>query len=496
VAARTALDELLTAARRRTIVQLAADHSSLALAAAFGAAAVLLLAGSQLLHPAWLIALALLAVVLFGRGIWRQLPDRYRLAQHIDRRLSLHDTLSTAVAFAGDASPITDIQRSIADRTAATLNAQQAVPLHWPKSLTATAAVLLVTVGLFVFRYGMTGSLDLKPSLVEIAFEPFFEKSPEQLAKNNAAKLPKQLQVPDQDGSNPESDPNPDSMQTDNMLNAGENGENGNSDAPGDVKSKATTPPGQQQTEGANQGEQSGQDSQNAGADNNQDKGSNDKKGQEGKQQQNQQGKQGNQQGQNSLMDKMKDAMSSLMNKLKGNEKQGDQQQQQAQQQQGSQQNAKAQGQKQGQNSQSQNQQQSDSGEQGEQQGEGQRADNQQSKGQQKSADAGGPKDGKSGVGQQDGNKDRREAEQLEAMGKISEIIGKRTQQLSGEMMVEVNSSKQGIRTPYSNQVATHSDTGGNVNRDEVPLIYRQYVQRYFEEVRPAKQPSAKGAKQ
>ena len=35
-------------------------------------------------------------------------------------------------------------------------------------------------------------------------------------------------------------------------------------------------------------------------------------------------------------------------------------------------------------------------------------------------------------------------------MGKISEIIGKRSANVSGEVTVEVNSSKQQIRTPYS----------------------------------------------
>src|SRR3712207_8585668 len=52
----------------------------------------------------------------------------------------------------------------------------------------------------------------------------------------------------------------------------------------------------------------------------------------------------------------------------------------------------------------------------------------------------------KTGMGKQDGDKALREAEQLAAMGKISEIIGKRAQQLSGEITVEVSSGKQGDR--------------------------------------------------
>ena len=84
-------------------------------------------------------------------------------------------------------------------------------------------------------------------------------------------------------------------------------------------------------------------------------------------------------------------------------------------------------------------------------------------------------------------------------MGKLSEIIGKRSQNLTGEIMVEVSSGKQQpLKTQYSDKRATHAEGGGEVHRDEVPLIYQQYVQQYFEEIRktPAKGKSATGASQ
>ena len=87
-------------------------------------------------------------------------------------------------------------------------------------------------------------------------------------------------------------------------------------------------------------------------------------------------------------------------------------------------------------------------------------------------------------MGKQDGDKSVREAEQLAAMGKISEIIGKRAANVSGEVMVEVASGKQQLKTQYSQRKATHGEAGGEINRDEVPLAYQQYVQQYFEEVR------------
>jgi hypothetical protein len=50
--------------------------------------------------------------------------------------------------------------------------------------------------------------------------------------------------------------------------------------------------------------------------------------------------------------------------------------------------------------------------------------------------------------------------------------------------MVEVASGKQQLKTQYSDRKATHVEAGGEINRDEVPLAYQQYVQQYFEEIR------------
>ena len=90
----------------------------------------------------------------------------------------------------------------------------------------------------------------------------------------------------------------------------------------------------------------------------------------------------------------------------------------------------------------------------------------------------------KSGMGKQDGDKDVKLAEQMAAMGKLSEIIGKRNEKLQGEVMLEVNSSKQALRTQYSQRNARHAESGAEIHRDEVPLVYQPYVQQYFEEVR------------
>jgi hypothetical protein len=64
---------------------------------------------------------------------------------------------------------------------------------------------------------------------------------------------------------------------------------------------------------------------------------------------------------------------------------------------------------------------------------------------------------------------------------------------VTGEVMVEVASGKQQLKTQYSQRSATHVEAGSQIDRDEVPLAYQQYVQQYFEEIR--KLPPGKATK-
>ena len=92
--------------------------------------------------------------------------------------------------------------------------------------------------------------------------------------------------------------------------------------------------------------------------------------------------------------------------------------------------------------------------------------------------------DAHSGIGRQDGDKDVKEAEQLQAMGKLAEIIGKRSANLTGDMTIETPSGKQQLKTAYSQKLGHHSDSGGEINRDEIPLADQQYIREYMELVR------------
>lgn len=117
----------------------------------------------------------------------------------------------------------------------------------------------------------------------------------------------------------------------------------------------------------------------------------------------------------------------------------------------------------------------------------------------EKESDLQAAKEGRSGIGKEDGSKELREAEQLAAMGKISEIFGKRSQNLTGEVMVEVPAAKQQkLRTAYSQQEAMHGEAGGEIHRDEIPLAYQRYVEQYFEQIHkaaPADLPEAQRAR-
>ena len=105
------------------------------------------------------------------------------------------------------------------------------------------------------------------------------------------------------------------------------------------------------------------------------------------------------------------------------------------------------------------------------------------------------PQDSKktgSGAGSQDGDKRIKDAEDQAAMGKITEILGKRSTNLTGEATVEVESTSQQLRTPYAQRAAQHAQSGGEINRDEIPVALQPYVQQYFEQVRKQAPPAKK----
>lgn len=462
---------------------------------------LLLLFGTQILNWYWLPAVFAVGLGVGAWRLWKSMPSAYQVAQRIDHSLHLHDALSTAFHFGTvTTEPVADGVRTAqarqAEEAARTVDLRAALPFVMPKTAYICGGLALVALTMFGIRYGMTQSLDLKPSLVAMAFDNFFAGSDVAAKKDGDNRYNKQQQR--QNGE--------DEIQ---KLNVQKNAEDRkeldpenaaqvhqNAETQGDPASDAKMQSKVDQQEMKAQGSEGEEKS-----DGEKGKNSPDQQGQQqseagdGKNDQSKEGQQrsAQQKGENSsLMDKLKDAMSNMLNKMKGQQK-GNQQQQQnqenaskdgsQQQQQGQKSGEQQAQQQQGQQSQGEAKDQNSEGKDGQQ---GQKSENAQGKAseskqnQQQSADA------KSGQGKQDGSKDLKDAEDQRAMGKLSELFGKRQQNVSGEVMIEVSSGKQQLKTQYSGNSGTHKEAGGEINRDEVPLIYQQYVEKYFDQIRKA----------
>ena len=497
-----ALAELIRRARRRHVTHIVLEQTFFGGAVALGGCIALLLFGTQILNGLWL---AVLFTASFLIGLYRaksRLLPPYRIAQVLDHRLHLQDALSTAFYFSQPndqrrGSPeLVERQRALAEEAARSAALKAGLPFVLPRSIYLGSGLAAVALTVFAVRYGVTHSLDLRPSLVQIAFNGL-------LGSLDVAANKKSLAGPKADSSRPketalgvdpwesktlDADGAPDAAL--NTVDTPDvNNQNSNTEANTKANGTKSKDPSDQEGESSGDSQQSpsGTDkmADNSAAPDKE--GGQHGKPKDGAQQDNKSGPSSS--GENSsLADKMRDALSNLMSKLKMQDKQG--QGKPGQQQQSSQQSAQ---QRQGKDDKGspQSGKQSDSASSQDQQGdqEGQsseKASSAQNKSGSKSSDKPPSQDGKSGIGKEDGDKSAKEAEQLAAMGKITEIIGKRAANMTGEVMVEVASGKQVLKTQYSQRKAAHGDAGGEINRDEVPLAYQQFIQQYFEEIHKA----------
>ena len=491
---------LVRLARRRLLRNELFAQGANSASAALAAFILLLLLGSEILN--WQIVAAV-PLAAFAAGLYlvrKRLPSRYVTAQIVDHRLSLSDTVSTAVFFsevkpdAAVSPEIRQAQREQAGRAAETADARRAVPYVMPRGAYVAGALLLVASSLFALRYGISRQLDLRRPLANFLPDSFGGgRNVKQAAQTR--RNPKQApQSPDENGT--ATDPNdeqgpgsedPAQMQTPTESEA-------QTASKGESKSAAG-----KKSEGDDEMATDDQDSNDGNTGKN---GEDAESGQQGENNQKQGNQQGNKQDPNannesSLMSKMKDAFQNLLSRVKPQQQQSNQQGAQDQQpnpgkpQQGSkQQNSKEGTPQQGQQGDAQD------GEEGQ---EAKNAENsQQGKGQGKSDSKQSSKQPGSGIGSQDGDKNIKTAEQLAAMGKITEILGKRSANLTGEATVEVQSTGQQLRTPYANKAGQHTQAGAEIPRDEVPVALQPMVQQYFEQIRkqaPPAQPATSTTK-
>ena len=470
------IQSVITGARRRAIVQLMLEQVSWGLAAGLAAFALLLLLGSEIFR--WYWPLLLLAVTA-GVGWWRsrgRVPEPYGVAQSVDAKLGLSDLVSTAY-FYGNQNPartpdpqFVAVLTERAEAAAAAADPREAFPMYWPRSAWAAAAALSLAVILFTVRYGVLRTFDLRAPLATVSFDTLTgapkpsPKSPGPMAQ----KLPDPfgLTVQDPEGTGVDekdtavqeslksvdvNDPNQvgrpgtgdQSKAGDQQDEAGDDSEDGEAASKGSKKS----PPG----EGA--GREAGDQAPK---------------------------QQGPPQKENSLMDKMRDALANMMDKLKMEPPGGESKQASSKGNQKGQQKGEKGPQQQGKSNQQGDPNDTQPGDQQSQSDASQQAKSNQAGNQEPPSNQ-----EKSGIGRQDGKKDTELAEQRDAMGKLSELLGKRALNVQAEVMVEVTNSKnQQLKTPYVNRTGRHMEAGSDLNRDEVPLHMQEYVQRYYEQVR------------
>jgi hypothetical protein len=484
------VEELIRRARRRLILNEALSQFARACAFAMGGLALILLTGTRFLEW-WTLTLFAAAGVAWGAAlVWRAVPDVYAAAVRVDETARLHDSLSTAIYFSQHESSCAEfqkIQRSQAEEAARGVNLASAVPYTFPKALYAMAALTLLASGLVAFRFASTKGLDLRAPITEVLFEDLAARpgdkahpsldAAQRKRLDDAESLLAKLGVP----IKPE-DKKDEAALDQAIEQALEGGQ-----TPGEKGQKGPNGAGDGKPAGGLQQQPNGDplDGRDENAENAD-------KGNGGRDEQGDKGEKKSSNGESgSLFSKLKDAVNNLFSKANkentmGAQKGSDQKNQMAKADKGGEKGQNSKGDQQQGNSDAQSEDDATPGGDAQQQGE-QAEGKAGSKSSQQSAQAG------SGAGSQDGAKDVKAANDLKAMGKLSEIIGKRSATVTGETTIEVQSGNQQLKTAYSNQTSAHGEADSDVSRDEIPVALQPYVRQYFEQVRKAGQ--AAGAK-
>jgi hypothetical protein len=464
----------------RRLAVLSIEQLAIAVALIFGGGILMLLLGTQILEWYWLV---LLAAIGLGIGAWRvrsRVFGRYRVAQLLDRTLGLHDSLSSAWFLRSqpdaEVAAAASFQLEYAERLAATVYPANALPLTRGRVWVLAGGLAAVAFGLFAVRYLVTNSLSLERALVPLYHgDVFARREPAPPLKNRSLDDPS-----GSDRSKKEAWP------AGNAPKSERQDESGSSEVKtGSAASEQASPQSQPKV---NNGLETGAGDKPATQSQSREQAS-EQSQQQGTPQRSAAKDQeaSDQQSASGLMDKMKDALSSLMAKMRPNSSAQKSQQESQRSTDGQQASEKASA-KNDPNGDSQknagNQQASeDQSAEGQPQGQTtEKTQSSQGRNSNQPTDKEGT-DSQSGVGRQDGDKEARESEQLKAMGKLAEIIGKRSASVTGDMVVENPPGKQGLKTDYSRRLGQHADLGGEINRDEIPLMYQQYVREYMQQI-------------
>lgn len=474
------LFQLISRARRRLLCNAVAAEAVRAASVTLALFIVLLLLGTDILGWFWLIAIPGAVLAAGIAAAIRRVPGAYRTAQLIDTRLRLADLLSTAVFFsrpeAGSAvtEEVRQAQRERANQACRNLRASNAIPFRRPRLLYAAAPLALMAGSLFLLRYAWEDHLDLhqplplvsnyllrlsKTELAELFQPKTPAPHPETARPNTAQNGAEGKAAGKRAGKATPNEPSADQQQRQNGAAQSEQAKN-------EAAAESGTQEQQQQQQQGSASREGGQEQsgQRQGA-----------QQQGGQQQQGASGQASDGQS-SSLISKLSDAMRNMLSRL------------------GPQSSSGRSGQTGNANRQGGRMQQGRNGQSASQPNGGQMASAQGSASRQgqpgASAKSGGnqgegsDKQQGSSAGSEEGTKDIQQAQQLAAMGKISVILGKRSENITGNTSIDTVSGQQTLVTPYARARDAHTESEARIDRDEVPVFLQDYVQRYFAAVR------------
>ena len=444
--------EVIARARHRLLLNELAVQGAHSISVAMGMLVLVVSLGADMLAWPWLLippGTVFVAGSYFAR---RRRPGAYAAAQVVDSRLHLADTLSTAVFFgsAGRRRPdegIREAQQRSAVTVAGRVDLSRAIPLRAPRALYFSVMLAILAGGLMALRYYSEGRLDLRRPMAH-EFGQLLRAVREELTKISEAL---RREVQDRRKSDTGAEPAGDSK---------DGGMSHAADAELATDTSATADGRQgEQTQRTSAGSAQQDAAANPGSD-------------------------------SSIFSKLSNAADNLFSILKPTASR-----------QGSQETSSAEGATPAtpryarQNGNSADNRQQQAGQVSASQDGDQGADSQArahlAGAPQNSNSDGEGQDGKgqdgSSAGANEGDKDIMTAEQLAAMGKISVILGKRSENVNGSAAVEVTSSgEQQLSTPYERRRAQHVQVEAKTERDEVPPALREFVQQYFKQVRRA----------
>jgi hypothetical protein len=460
------LFQLISRARRRLLCNAIAAEAARAAAVTAALLTLLLLLGTDILGWHWLIAVPAATLAAGLSLAIRRVPGFYLTAQIVDVRLRLADTLSTALFYSDPEAarrPDTGMRQGQHERAlhaCQSIRAADAVPFRAPRMLYAAAPLALVAGSLFILRYTWRDHLDLRQPMPAIA---------ECLLRLSKVQLSDLLERKEPPAKRPQAEHN---SASDTAESAG-TGDPSAHAPPNDLSAEAE----EREDRGAHSS--AANEAPGTPPDSNRAQGSADRR--EGQQQSGggQEARQSD--SSSSLISKLSDALRTMWSQLNPESKgrSGGEMREASLGR-----DPSGQGGRLDQRQNGRSAREPSAGQPGSAQGS-------RGQGQQKSStmgsgddDGAGKKQGASSAGSEEGDKEAKKADELAAMGRISVILGKRSENLTGNAAVQTVSGEQTLTTPYADARATHIHGGAEIDRDEVPVALQDYVQRYFAAVR------------